>query len=272
MEQSVVGYHLMLGSLGQMAGWSWVAQNNLLGGHLLSVATGTSYNDYVLADIFLFQQLRQSEGDFTKVRRKIHELKESENLEEAVQEAVQDFEGIYGKPPERGILKRNAQMLLDASRNSYSELQRRFGQESADAYLQASSYFNGSDLILSQIFSDSLPPPMSWVMSFGLEDYMCKTYVNRFNEEEACEPGRRECDNLSAGSIRYYQKQLCCDSLDEQGTFHRWFIETDGHLYKGRDGEPLQVSSLGLSWPYGVEVMKILEKRELGERENCMDL
>ena len=279
MEQSMAGYFLMTEQENfdrQLMGWSWIAQGNLLGSELLQMTEDQDYDSYSEADVFLFDQLTKFKGDFTAVRRSLHELKSSGRLDDTIDEAIREFENTYGETPGRGILRRKADMLLNASRNNYLELQRRFSQESADAYFVASSHFNGSDTVISEIFPERLPPPMSWVMSFGLEGYDCKTFVDGFGDEEACEPGKRQCDELNAASVRLYQKRLCCDAVNlnsvGEAQFRRWSVAADGYLYKGSKDKPLQLHKLGLEWPWGVEYLSIHRKRELESGETCADL
>ncbi len=186
--------------------------------------------NYIKSDIFILESLRIHNGDFLAVREEIRTLWREEFVH-AADERVERFVERYSQTDLQTSL---AEIITEIRMAHNSELVRRFGTETANAYFNSNS---NASYWMSE--------PREMVRVIGLGDMNC---MNTDAEEDTrrvhCAQG---CLNVGGtNAIRITDTHFRCFTVEGEDTisFQNWNVTASGMRYLGVDGSQITANSV----------------------------
>ena len=259
VEQIIMGYVVFSNQTENphdIIGWA-VSRNAALKPEFLfhfPIMDVNSVNEHDKADIFVARKLLEYNGDFREVRGEVGRLINEGRLSEAVNEEVERYYEEYyssGNPGFGVIATDN----LELRKTFFRELERRFGKDTAMAYLDATSYN-------ARISADA--ETLDNIV-IGLEGMSCQP-APPFGVENG--PLEMEGCSVLGSEEGYVIEQphvLCCIGAEEQEgeiIFRKWKVHAGGYRCKG----PLRL--YGQEWE-NVHFLGIEGKEEMDPGEVC---
>jgi len=259
VEQIIMGYAVFSNQTEHphdIIGWA-VSRNASLKLEFLfhfPITDINSVNEHDRADIFVARKLLEHNGDFRAVREEAGRLINEGRLLDAVNEEVEGYYEEYyssGNPGFGVIATDN----LELRKVFFRELERRFGKDTAMAYLNATSYN-------ARISADAETMDN---IAIGLEGMSCMP-APPFGVENG--PLEMEGCSVLGSEEGYVIEQphvLCCIGAEEQEgeiIFRKWKVHAGGYRCKG----PLRL--YGQEWE-NVHFLSIEDKEEMEPGEVC---
>lgn len=226
----------------------WLAHTNTyglangIGFSLTGLDDGTfafdDADEYARSSFYIFLKLQEHDGDYAKVREETRSLSAKGKLGDALAQKTSEFAALYdgASIPDLSI---SVKALI------FKNYLRRFGPETAEAYLRFSSMLMDSQF------------------SVGLDGTACTQSGDMESK------GYVPCDDALCQSSEDLQKirvsaRLCCIGLDpDSEELARYSISASGYRYEGT----LDVA--GYTWYRLFNWTSIDSKEKLGDGEPC---
>jgi len=202
------------------------------------------------ANLFVARRLVALNGDFRALREEVNLLDSSGILSSTIDREVEDYRDYYYSiehPPYAEIINNN----LELRKVFFMEIERRFGTDTANAYVDATSYATRASAEL----------PLTNIVTLGLEGFSCLP-VGPFSENGPIELD--DCTVLGTAAEGYELTEpaaLCCISA-EDGGFKKWKIHVSGYSCIG------QMNIYDQQFD-GAGFVTIESREELGSDELC---
>ncbi|MBI2146200.1 hypothetical protein HYU22_02580 [Candidatus Woesearchaeota archaeon] len=274
VEQMLMGYPLFINDAHQpLDRVRWAAYANAYGLEAMirravqEIQEGNDLSEYRRMDILLYSLLLEHDGDFSEVRRKIERLVENGEVEHEARQRIAQFRDWYAEVTQQGgdVM---AEASLMAKRVSIIELQRVFGEEAAQLYLNAHTRLLNGGLAYEQFHEDS--GQVSIYDGFRNE-MVCEIADNaELESKRPCRSTSRICTMVNGENVEHLRLALCCMTADREGeewTFRRTTADAEAFRYSRASGP---VTLEGLEWK-NVMLIEIKSRTELNEGRYCPD-
>ena len=256
----------------QLVWWSWLYPNGV-GTHLTLNGFTSNDNEYVQSDILIHSLLRARNGDYRAVREALEEIIEVGVLRELTEQAVAVFDGEHSLDQYRGNeLARKADIVLQARVYNFREVERKYGQDIAQAYFDASSHF-------MYPFAQNATFPFSrddYILSTTMDSFNCRVIgVSRGQPIHSPARGAHPSPITSTHQMET-TANLCCFTINadtsSQDSFLKWAVRAAGTTYWNDARTYLQVPELKMVWPYAVNDLEIQAMQPLRWKDPCREL
>jgi len=204
--------------------------------------TLSTLTEYRKTEFYLYKKLIETGGDFASVREGLKSLSDRRDLVGTVDAFAPSFIQDH-------IDVSHTNILTDLRIAYFRELERRFGNRTARAYLKATSALLNGDPVFGlgkascadQIFSDIPPNPVTC-----LNDPECEVIIGADKKAEV-------------------SMELCCLEVDEEGTLSKHSVSAEGTTFINFDRELMYY---GFGWRM-VRFLQVNSKEELPLDEPC---
>lgn len=204
--------------------------------------TLSTLTEYRKAEFYIYKRLIETGGDFASVREGIRRLSDRRELVGTVDAFAQSFIQDH-------IDVSHANILTDFRIAYFSELERRFGNRTARAYLKATAALLNGDPVfglgkmscVDQIFSDI---PQNVVPC--INDPECEVIVGAEKKAEV-------------------SMKLCCLKVDQEGTLSKHSVSAEGNTFINFDRELIYY---GFGWRM-VRFLQVNSEEQLPLDEPC---